>query len=289
MEKTDKHLVTVVIPIYKTELSAIERWAVARNLSLLAPNREIAIVCPQDLDITPLNTLFGLNSNRCHIERFAPAFFDGRLGYNQLMLSEDFYSRFHNSQFVVICQTDVVLFHDDLDYWCSLDYDYIGAPWLPAAGDVQGWNLARRAFFKLRRGWARFRGGFHPVLLKWKVGNGGFSLRRVEAMLRVLYKHPAEIAEIAKDSSHTANFEDVVWSVRINELWPNSLRIPDYTTAAHFSIEGHPEMAMSLTGGQLPMGTHAFYHHRNRKFWSKFLDFTKIEHNILELAEPPSL
>lgn len=289
MEKTDKHLVTVVIPIYKTELSAIERWAVARNLSLLAPNREIAIVCPQDLDITPLNTLFGLNSNRCHIERFAPAFFDGRLGYNQLMLSEDFYSRFHNSQFVVICQTDVALFHDSLDYWCSLDYDYVGAPWLPARNEIEGWNVPKRAMYQLRCGWARFRGGFHPVLLKWKVGNGGFSLRRVEAMLRVLYKHPAEIAEMAKDSSHTANFEDVVWSVRINELWPNSLRIPDYTTAAHFSIEGHPEMAMNLTGGQLPMGTHAFYRHRNRKFWSKFLDFTKIDYNILELTEPPSL
>lgn len=273
MEKTDKHLVTVVIPIYKTEFSAIERWAVARNLSVLAPNREIAIVCPQDLDITPLDSLMGLNSNRCRIERFAPAFFDGRLGYNQLMLSQDFYSRFHNSQFVVICQTDVVLFHDNLDYWCSLNYDYIGAPWLPAPGDVEGWNLARRAIYKLRRGWARLRGGFHPVLLKWKVGNGGFSLRRVEAMLQVLDQHPDKMAEIAKNANHTASFEDVVWSVRVNELWPATLNIPDYTTAARFAFEGHPEMAMRCTSGELPMGAHAFYRHRNRKFWSQFLDF----------------
>lgn len=273
MEKTDKHLVTVVIPIYKTELSAIERWAVARNLSVLAPNREIAIMCPQDLDITPLDSLMGLNSNRCRIERFAPAFFDGRLGYNQLMLSQDFYSRFHNSQFVVICQTDVVLFHDNLDYWCSLNYDYIGAPWLPAPGDVEGWNLARRAIYKLRRGWARLRGGFHPVLLKWKVGNGGFSLRRVEAMLRVLDQHPDKMAEIAKNANHTASFEDVVWSVRVNELWPATLNIPDYATAARFAFEGHPEMAMRCTSGELPMGAHAFYRHRNRKFWSQFLDF----------------
>lgn len=273
MEKTDKHLVTVVIPIYKTELSAIERWAVARNLSVLAPNREIAIVCPQDLDITPLDSLMKLNSNRCRIERFAPAFFDGRLGYNQLMLSQDFYSRFHNSQFIVVCQTDVVLFHDNLDYWCSLNYDYIGAPWLPAPGDVEGWNLARRAIYKLRRGWARLRGGFHPVLLKWKVGNGGFSLRRVEAMLQVLDKHPDKMAEIAKNANHTASFEDVVWSVRVNELWPATLNIPDFATAARFAFEGHPEMAMRYTSGELPMGVHAFYRHRNRKFWSQFLDF----------------
>lgn len=273
MERTNKHLVTVVIPIYKTELSAIERWAVARNMAVLAPNREIAIVCPHDLDITPLDSLLGLNSNRCRTERFAPTFFDGRLGYNQLMLSQDFYSRFHNSQFIVVCQTDVVLFHDNLDYWCSLDYDYIGAPWLPAPGDVEGWNLARRAIYKLRRGWARLRGGFHPVLLKWKVGNGGFSLRRVEAMLRVLDLHPDMMAEIAKNANHTACFEDVVWSVRVNELWPATLNIPDYATAARFAFEGHPEMAMRCTGGELPMGAHAFYRHRNRKFWSQFLDF----------------
>lgn len=189
------------------------------------------------------------------------------------MLSQDFYSRFHNSQFIVVCQTDVVLFHDNLDYWCSLNYDYIGAPWLPAPGDVEGWNLARRAIYKLRRGWARLRGGFHTVLLKWKVGNGGFSLRRVEAMLRVLDQHPDKMAEIAKNANHTACFEDVVWSVRVNELWPATLNIPDYTTAARFAFEGHPEMAMRCTNGELPMGAHAFYRHRNRKFWSQFLDF----------------
>lgn len=272
--------VTVVIPLYRNNLSAIEHWAIERNRRVLSSQRDVAIVCPDELDLSPLDELLGITSGRCRVERFAHSFFDGRQGYNQLMLSRQFYSRFKQSQFIAIIQTDVALFHDSLDYWCSLDYDYVGAPWLPARNEIEGWNVPKRAMYQIRCGWARFRGGFHSVQLKWKVGNGGFSLRRVEAMLRVLDKHPAEIVEMAKDSSHNSNFEDVVWSVRVNELWPNSLRIPDYTTAAHFSIEGHPEMAMSLTGGQLPMGTHAFYRHRNRKFWSKFLDFTKIDHNI---------
>ena len=111
------------------------------------------------------------------------------------------------------------------------------------------------------------------MLLKWKVGNGGFSLRRVEAMLQVLDQHPDKMAEIAKNANHTACFEDVVWSVRVNELWPATLNIPDYVTAARFAFEGHPEMAMRCTSGELPMGAHAFYRHRNRKFWSQFLDF----------------
>lgn len=267
--------VTVVIPLYRNNLSDIELWAVQRNLLVLSPERDIAVVCPNDLDLSPLDELLRITAGRCRVERFSPEFFKGRHGYNQLMLSRDLYSRFRESQFILICQTDVALFHDNLDYWCSLDYDYIGAPWLPARSEVEGWNVAKRASYILRRGWARLRGGFHPVMLKWKVGNGGFSLRRVDTMLRVLDQHPNEMSLIAKDSSHTANFEDVVWSVRVNELWPGSVRVPDASTAAHFAIEGHPEMAMKLTGGELPIGTHAFYRRRNRHFWSKHLDFSQ--------------
>ena len=268
-------LVTVIIPIYRNNLSDIERWAVKRNLRILSPERDIAVVCPEGLDLLPLDELLGISSGRCRVECFSSEFFKGRHGYNQFMLSRELYSRFMKSQFVLICQTDVALFHDKLDYWCSLDYDYIGAPWLPARSEVEGWNVAKRVAYKIRRGWALLRGGFNPILLKWKVGNGGFSLRRVETMLRVLDQHPAEMSAMAKNSTQIANFEDVVWSVRVNELWPGSVRIPDASTAAHFAIEGHPEMAMKLTGGEFPMGAHAFYRHRNRSFWSKHLDFSK--------------
>ena len=98
-------------------------------------------------------------------------------------------------------------------------------------------------------------------------------------MLRVLDQHPAEMSAMAKNSTQIANFEDVVWSVRVNELWPGSVRIPDASTAAHFAIEGHPEMAMKLTGGEFPMGTHMLTPSldsvANQKFWSKHLDFSK--------------
>jgi hypothetical protein len=271
--KNKNQLVTVVIPIYRNSLSDIEQWAVARNLKVLSQERDIAIVCPDNLNLSTLDELFDITNGRYRIERFSPEFFNGRQGYNRFMLSRELYSRFTESQFVLICQTDVALFHDKLDYWCSLDYDYIGAPWLPAKSEIAGWNLIKRAVYQFRRGWARLKGGFSPVNLKWKVGNGGFSLRRVETMLKVLDEHPTEMAEIAKESNKIENFEDVVWSVRVNELWPGSVRIPDASTAAHFAIEGHPETAMLLTNGELPMGTHAFYRRRNRSFWSKYMDF----------------
>ena len=265
--------VTVVIPIYRIDLSHNERWAVGRNLSILRADRDIAVVCPEGLDLSPVDDLLGLTEGRCRVERFDASFFAGRIGYNKLMLGREFYSRFANSQFVMICQADVALLRDDLDYWCSLDYDYIGAPWLPALGDIEGWNVIRRGIFWIRTTWAKWRGGFRSVLFKWKVGNGGLSLRRVSAMLRVINAHAEELAEIATHADKTENFEDVVLSLRVNEMWNERLHIPDAATAAHFSIEGHPETALRLTGGEMPMGTHAFFRRRNRKFWKKHLDF----------------
>ena len=38
-----------------------------------------------------------------------------------------------------------------------------------------------------------------------------------------------------------------------------------------FSIESHPSMAMQLTGGEQPMATHTFAHHRNRSYWKQYI------------------
>lgn len=261
--------VTVVIPLYRTALSEIERWALERNLSLLKPERDIAVVCPEGLDLSPLESVLGIAAGRCRVERFNPQFFAGRVGYNRLMLSTELYTRFARSRYVLILQTDVVLFADELDRWCAAGYDYIGAPWLPARGEVEGWNVLARASYALRRRLSRLRGGFSPMQLKWKVGNGGFSLRRVEAMLDVATRHRAEIDDL--DHNRVENFEDVVLSVRAAEQWHEPLRVPDAATAAQFAIESHPAMAMRINGGRLPMGAHAFYRRRNRAFWQKRL------------------
>lgn len=270
---TNKRKVTVVIPIYRTDMSEVERWTVQHNLSVLNSGRDITLVCPDGLDLSQIADMFGLSTGRCRVERFHPSFFAGRIGYNRLMLNREFYSRFKTSEYVLICQTDAALLRDDIDHWCSLAFDYIGAPWLPAFADIKGFNIIRRAVFWLRKEWAKKRGGFHPVTLKWKVGNGGLSLRKVATMLRVIGNHEKELTEIAVRSNNSEFFEDVVWSVRVNEIFDEHLHIPDAATAALFSVEGHPDTAMRLTGGQLPMGTHAFFRSRNRAFWRRHLDF----------------
>lgn len=260
----NKASVTVVFPVYRTDLAAYELMALTRAVGQFS-RRDMAVVCPEGLDLSPLE---GVLQGKCRVERFALRFFAGREGYNRLMLSREFYSRFGGSRFLLVCQTDVYIFEDNLDHWCAQDYDYIGAPWLPAPAEVAGWNLLRRAGYGLRRLYGRLMPGFHAVNLKWRVGNGGLSLRRVSAMLAVIDAHADDVAAIADGGDRVACFEDVFWGVGANERWPGSLRVPDAATAALFAVEGHPDMAMRLTHGRLPMGAHAFQRRRNIKHWT---------------------
>lgn len=259
--------VTVIIPIYKTELQPHEQAAMKQMGSMFV-DRDVAFVCPETLDVTPLE---GFMRSNWRVERFDPNFFAGRKGYNRLMLSEELYQRFERSAYLLVCQTDVWIFEDRLDEWCSLGYDYIGAPWLPASGEVSGWNLLQRGAYQVRRLWGRVMPGFHPINLKWKVGNGGFSLRKVDAMLGVIRSHRDVVNQIAEQGDHVECFEDVFWGVGVNQRWPGTLQIPDAKTAAQFAIEGHPDMAMRLTEGRLPMGAHAFQKKRNYKHWRKYI------------------
>ena len=269
-ENGEQRLVTVVIPIYTLRLSETEVMALRQCFRVLG-RHDIAVVKPRSLDISPLAGMIG-DEPRYRVEEFDDSFFAGREGYNRLMLSPDLYQRFLDSRYIFIHQTDVYVFRDELEQWCQRGYDYIGAPWLPAEGDVSGWNLPRRAIYAMRRLMGKHKSSCHPINLKYRVGNGGCSLRHTRHLHDVAVELANTLSRIASDTSTSENFEDVVWSVRVNELCPGSLRVAPYQEAVRFSVESHPAMAMRLTGGQLPMATHAFARRRNRAFWKQHIN-----------------
>lgn len=265
-----QRLVTVVIPLYTLKLSEIDLLSLRQCFKVLG-RHDIALVKPRSLDITALPSLIGEDAHY-RTEEFDDRYFAGRKGYNRLMLSTDLYKRFLGSRYIFIHQTDVFVFRDELEQWCQRGYDYIGAPWLPATGDVSGWNVERRAIYLMRRGLGKFKAPCDAINLKYKVGNGGCSLRHTRhfhdtsLMMADMLSH---VADNSDQGSH--NFEDVVWSVLINEKRPGTLRIAPYQEAVKFSIESHPSMAMHLTGGELPMATHAFARRRNRSYWKQYI------------------
>lgn len=122
----DPYLVKVIIPIYTTELSDTEWISLDRCFDILK-RYSICFVIPDGLDMTVIEKRYGKRETYS----FDKSYFKGLKGYNRLMLSSEFYKTFSDTKYILIHQTDAFVFRDELEQWCSHNFDYIGAPWIP--------------------------------------------------------------------------------------------------------------------------------------------------------------
>jgi len=250
----------VVVPLYTTALGDDEQMALRRTVRLLG-RHPLAIVCPEGLDLVPLAPL--LAGVAPQVQFFDPAFFAGVEGYNRLMLSADFYRRFEAFEYLLICQTDAYVFADRLDDWVARDHDYIGAPWI--ASPRNAWNI----------GLQRLTNVFRPVGKRdehyFRVGNGGFSLRRVAMMRRITEEQQDDIAQrLAHPGPDLLHVEDKYFSLVAPQRYPQ-MRIPDYREAVDFCIDRRPPLALQINGGRLPFACHGFNKRNVRVFWQPII------------------
>jgi len=142
--------------------------------------------------------------------------------YSELLKSPAFWARFRGAEHVLVVQDDGFLL-DGRGLGRFKHYDYVGAPWapenLPDLLALLGDNL---------------------------VGNGGVSLRRVDAMRRIAEeKHP--IADALFMNNLIVMPEDVFFTLRVRQLGGSVCPAGE---AAEFSCEqvlpapGRPVMAM---------------------------------------------
>ena len=253
--------VAIVIPIYKTSLKDYELMSLQQCYKILN-NFPIVFVKPESLSLSSYKSL--VDSNNWHIESFDNDYFKDIQGYNRLLLSESFYARFLKYEYILIYQLDAFIFKDELQYWCKQGYDYIGAPW------VQRYKFKRKIrsliHYKLNR---KQRNGVLPTSLQFynRVGNGGFSLRKVEKFYE-LCKTQKLLIDYYNQNEHNFYNEDVFWSLEVNRK-KKQLYIPHYRKALHFSIEQDPALAMRLNEGNLPFGAHALY--AFSEFWRPYV------------------
>lgn len=119
----------VVIPIYTTNLENYE-WVALKNNRRVLNNYPFIAVAPFGLDLTPVTDVIDIDS----VKYFDASFFESPLTYNKLLIQEAFWKMFSDFQYMLIVQQDVLLFRDELSYWCNKGFDYIGAPWLNGFG-----------------------------------------------------------------------------------------------------------------------------------------------------------
>lgn len=241
-------MVAVVVPVYKQILSEMEIISYQQLLKILG-QFDIVIIAPNGLNL-PLE----MKENNINVEYFDTEYFRSVHSYSCLMLSEGFYQRFLKYQYILIYQLDAFVFKNELLHFCSLGYDYIGAPWL--SGFCEYTNLKRKILY---------------------VGNGGFSLRRVEACLNVLCRHQ-KLRRIYQERN-----EDAFFSACGDEIF----RVAPKKIALTFSFEREVKACFKENDNKLPFGCHAFERY-NLEFWEKYIKdagYDLSKKNILEGAE----
>lgn len=274
MSKTKKKVV-VTIPVYRAVLSEDEEKSFRRSCAVFGQKYDVVAFAPENMDLSVYTSIFP----ELQVERFPAHFFRSIGDYSRLLLSEEFYERFSSFEWLLICQLDVWVFKDELEYWCGRDIDFWGAPiiadWDPSVNESQTPDI---------------------------VGNGGFSLRRISAILKVLRaddvpmytremlwnfirNHSKQMAyhkflfpllrmlgignrrkqclEILRSQGAC---EDMVFRVMTEPSNPPFLTLPSIEEAAHFALDGVNVWRYFNKTQHVPFALHAWHRPEGMEF-----------------------
>lgn len=244
----------VVVTFVWRDLTQKEKAFLSNNI-LTLQKHPFVIMHPRSYDVS---YLVGLRPNLSELA-LEDKWFKSVATYNQLLKSPWFYELFQDYQYMLICQTDAYVFTDQVDRWCQLGYDYVGAPWLPNP-TLYEQTLGFFVHTVMKRLPVR-QHKVHSYHLFREVGNGGFSLRRVATMIDILRRNQSLVA-IA--SGKHAQQEDVFISFLLGRK--EHLRKPSWEQALYFSFEKAPDWSIKQTYGTLPFGCHD----TNARNWENF-------------------
>ena len=277
----------IIVPVYKEELTSNELKSFSQGCNIFS-NYGLTLVTYNGLNIDFYKKIANRFQCPIKIELFDKDYFSSIVGYNRMTYSKDFYQRFCEYEYMLIYQTDAYVFGDELEYWCSQGYDYIGAPIYIKA--------CRTEYTSAVEG----------------VGNGGFCIRKPSYCLRIL-NYPkylpfltpkgvwyldtlflnrsdvrmsklrvllVRLFSILKMLGVRNNISYLTSSGRVNEDYLYSIyaslswlpvNLPTVDEAARFSIEMNPSFWFERNGNKLPFGCHAFEKYDFKQFWEQFI------------------
>jgi hypothetical protein len=237
-----KNKIAIVIPQHRATLKWNEDISLRRCKEVFS-NYDVILAYPKGIDISEYKK-YNVISKYVPLK---PEYFSNEAEYNRLMNTPYFYRHFLEYDYILIYQLDTFVFENNLEHWCNMNIDYVGAPWINST-----WvnNLKKKITWIDK--------------FIYPVGNGGLSLRKVRTFYYgSIYLYP--LALFWKGSWH----EDFFWSSVAHRLIP-FFKIPDTATALKFAFEEHPSNAYDLNNHELPFGCHA-WEKFDTEFWRPHL------------------
>lgn len=267
INKMEKKTVAIVVPLSNREYLTPEEQISLRHLESYLGSYDKYFVMPKDLEFDRAGF---------KIMRFSKQFFGSLDAHTKLSFYPKFYESFSDYKYMLMYHLDSLIFSDQLIQWCETDVDYIGAPWIKSEDS--------------------------PWVKTPKVGNSGFSLRKIESFLKVIYSsrymvEPSKYWEKFCASRSRFNqlvnlprkyvkylraFNSARWHMRRyrrndDYFWSNEARkyfpafeVASLDTALSFAFEVAPRLCFELNSRKLPFGCHA-WHRYDREFWEPYL------------------
>jgi hypothetical protein len=257
----------VLIIVHKPDPSQTEIKSLVQCAGVLRCYR-IVLICPRGMDVKAYREV----APQVEFEFIDPKWQATYRSFNRLKISPLLYRKYSDYQYILFYELDAWVFRDELEYWCDQGFDYIGAPWF------EGWYKAT--------GQSQFAG----------IGNGGFSLRKVNSHLKAIhrlgYVRPPKV--LWEDFKAKKNLKSVMVFLLSLTFWNNTFflfnnfrgnedffwgrivgdkfnwKIPDLATAARFSIEANSQALYEMNGNQLPFGCHKWEKYETG-FWKQFI------------------
>lgn len=215
------------MPVYKLNLTDGEVDVIQYSLKNLK-NHDTYFVAPSGLLLSWYKKFWP----KAKFLTCPDVYFTSPQAYSQLMLGAGFYQYFASYSHMLVLQTDAVVLADRLEEWMQSPYDYVGAPW-PKPYSITLKDTGN---------------GFNNQTFTIAVGNGGFSLRRINACIRAINDYRWILEKNPMD-------EDLFFAL-VGQLSSDFL-VPNPIVAAKFSLEINPRAYVAMTG-QVPMGGHAW-------------------------------
>lgn len=261
--------IIVLIVAYKNELSPLEAISLNQCVKVLG-HYPIRLICPEGLDVEAYRRV----AKDVEVDFIDAKWHTSYSASNRLRIEPFLYKRYLDYEFMLFYELDAFVFKDDLKYWCSKDYDYIGAPWFD---DFRAGNIDS------------------PMI---GVGNGGFSLRKTRSLLKALHSfswilNPFDcfrqnftrnkceaLMDLVRNTTISNNSfflfndfpaqEDIFWGICIkrNFEW---FKVAPISEAIEFSFEVHPRLLYEINNRKLPFGCHAWWRY-DYEFWKPFIE-----------------
>lgn len=276
----------IVIPIHSAEPSPAELLSFKQCFKILHKH-QITVLAPDNLDLMRYKSVV----SAFEVLYIDPSWQSSVRQYNRLKISTYFYDTFKKYDYLLTYELDAFVFRDELHYWCSKEFDYIGAPWF------EGWTLKDSIEIK-------------------GVGNSGFSLRKIKSASKMLhslryatvldfYKYyvtksiivrlPKILYQLYKSRKIMSGFEesyfhheDRFWCMDAPEQIQNStynnfvlnilasillkknFKIAEVNQAIKFAFEVNPRKLYEMNNKNLPFGCHAWEKYEP-EFWVPFI------------------